>query len=259
MPNIFGITDDILVIGYDANGADHDAAVHKVLGRCKEVNLKLNKEKHHFRCISIPFFGQMILRRGVQPDQQKFKALRDMLAPNNKKELQAFLGIINYLGKFSPGTANVCDPLHKLTPSKMTWTWNASYQSLFNKAKLLIKSDMCMKFYDDTKPLYLETDASGVGLGAALLQTWEGTTCQKDMVPDNTILHPIAFASKSLTGAEHRYSNIKREALDILHGLKKFHHYCFAKEVHIVTDHKPLIAIFKKRLQCYHKAYSIFY
>ena len=86
---------------------------------------------------------------------------------------------------------------------------------------------MCMKFYDDTKPLYLKTDASGVGLGAALLQTWEGATCQKDMVPDNTILHPIAFASKSLMDAECRYSNIEREALGILHGLEKFHHYCF--------------------------------
>ena len=58
---------------------------------------------------------------------------------------------------------------------------------------------MCMKFYDDTKLLYLETDASGVGLGAALLQKCEGTICQKDTVCDNTILHPIAFASKSLT------------------------------------------------------------
>ena len=57
-----------------------------------------------------------------------------------------------------------------------------------------------MKFHDGTKPLYLETDTSRVDLGASLLQTWEGTTCQKDMVPDNTILHPIAFASKSLMG-----------------------------------------------------------
>ena len=91
-----------------------------------------------------------------------------MPAPNSKKELQAFLGIINYLRRFSPGTANVCDPLCKLTSSKVTWTWNLSYQALFNKAKLLIKVDMCMKFYDDTKLLYLETDVSGVGLGAAL-------------------------------------------------------------------------------------------
>ena len=101
---------------------------------------------------------------------------------NNKKELQVFLGIINYVGNFSPGTADVHDPLHKLTSSKAIWTWNASYQTLFNKAKLLIKFNMCMKFYDDTKPLYLEKDASRVGLGAALLQMHEGTTCHKDTV-----------------------------------------------------------------------------
>ena len=145
----------------------------------------------------------------------------DMPPPNNKIELQAFLGIINYLSKFSPGTTEVCDPLPNLTSGKATWTWNASYQSLFNKAKLLMKSNLCKKFYKDTKPLYLETNASRVELGAALLLTQEGTTCQKDMVPDNTILHSIAFASKSLMGAEHRYSNIEREALDTLHGLKK--------------------------------------
>ena len=139
-----------MVIGYDVNGADHVAAVHKVLQRC-EVNL--NKEKCHFRCTSIPFFGEVILRKGVQPDPQKLKALTDMPVPNNKKELQAFLCIINYLGTFSPGTADVCDPLHKLTSSKVIWTWNASYQALFNKAKSLIKPDMCMKFYDDTKLL----------------------------------------------------------------------------------------------------------
>ena len=108
VPNVFGIADDILIIGYDKNGADQDAAIHKVLQRCKEV--KLNKEKCHFRCTSIPFCVEVILRKGVQPDPQKIKALTDMLVPNNKKELQAFLGIINYLGKFSSGAADVCDP-----------------------------------------------------------------------------------------------------------------------------------------------------
>ena len=169
-----------------------------------------------------------------------------MPAPKNKKELQAFLGIINYLGKFSPGTSEVCKPLRKLMSSKTTWTWNASYQQLFDKAKSLIKVEVCMKFYDDTKPLYLETDASGIGLRAALLQFWDNTDCQKGMAPDNTILHPIAFASKSLTGAKQRYSNIKHEALGILHDLEKFHHYCFGREVLVITDHKPLVSTFKK-------------
>ena len=111
MPNVFGIADDILVIGYNEDGEDHDEAVHKVLGQCKEVNIKLNKAKCHFRCISTLFFGEVISRDGVQPDPQKIKVLMDMPAPKNKKELQAFLGIINYLGKFSPDIADVCDPL----------------------------------------------------------------------------------------------------------------------------------------------------
>ena len=209
IPNVFGIADDILVIGYDKDGADLDEAVYNVLRQCQDVNLKLNKDKCHFRCASIPFFCKVVPREGVQPDPLKVKALTEMLVPKNKRELQAFLGIINYLGKFSTGTVEVCKPPQKLTSSTTMWMWNASYQQLFGKAKYLIKVEACMKFYDDTKPLYLETDASGVCMGAALLQLCDNTICQKGMALDNTILWPIAFASKSLTGAEQRYSNIE--------------------------------------------------
>ena len=107
MPNVFGIADDILVIGYDKNGADHNKAVYSVLRQCQDVNLKLNKERCNFRCTSILFFGKVVSREGIHPDLQKVRALTKMPVPKNKKELQAFLGIINYLGKFSPGTAEV--------------------------------------------------------------------------------------------------------------------------------------------------------
>ena len=111
MVNVFGIADDILVIGYDKDRKDHDEAVYNVLRWCREVNLKLNKDNCHFRCMSILFFGKVVSREGIQPDPQKIKALTDMLGPNNKRELQAFLAIINYLGMFSPVMAEVCDPL----------------------------------------------------------------------------------------------------------------------------------------------------
>ena len=111
-----------------------------------------------------------------------------------------------------------------------------------------------MKFYNIIQPHYLETGAFGIGLGAALLQMHEGTACHKDEAPDNTTHCPIAFASKSLTGAECWYSKLEREALGIIHGLEKFHHYCFAREVLTISNHKPLVAIFKKDvailLQC---------
>ena len=120
-----------------------------------------------------------------------------------------------------------------------------------------------MKFYDETKPLYLEMDVSRIGLGATLLLTRDGTTCPKDTAPDNTILRPITFASKSPTSAKQIYSKIEREALGILHGLEKFHHYCFAREVSIITSHKCLVAILKKdvatmsqRIQCILSGYT---
>ena len=254
MLNVFEIADIILVIGYHKDGTDHDKAVYNVLRWCQDVNLKLNKDNYHFKCMSIPFLGEVVSREGNQPDPQKIRALTEMPAPKNKKELQAFLGIINYLGQFFPDTLEVCEPLRKRMSSKMTWTWNASYQQLFQKAKLLIKAEMCIKFYDDTKLLYLETDASGIVLRAALVQCRDNMACQKGTAPDNTILCTIAFASKSLTGAQQRYSNIEHEALCILHGLEKFHHYCFGREVLVITNHKLLVSMFKKDvatlLQC---------
>ena len=246
MPNVFRIADDILVIGYNNDGMDHNETVYDVLKQCRDVNLKLNKDKCHFRCTSIPFFGEIVSRDDIQPDHRKVKALTKILPPNNKKELQTFLGIINYLGKFSPDMARVCEPLRKLTSCKSAWNWNESYQQTYNKAKSNIKKDMCMKFYNENKELFLETDASGVGLRAALLQLRDNTTWQQGTAPDNTMLWPIAFASKSLTGAESGYSNIECKALGIIHGLEKFHHYCFGRNVIIITNHKPLVAIFKK-------------
>ena len=83
-----------------------------------------------------------------------------------------------------------------------------------------------MEFYDNSKPLYLETDVSGISLGAVPLQLDDNTVCQKGVAPQNITLCPIVFTSKSLTGVEWRYSNIEQEVLGNLHGLEKFHHYC---------------------------------
>ena len=57
---------------------------------------------------------------------------------------------------------------------------------------------------------------------------------------------PITFANKGLSNDDWWYRNIEVEALGILHGLEKFQSYCFAHEVHVISDHKPLVAIIGK-------------
>ena len=66
LPNVFGITDDVLVVDYDNDSKDHDEMLQQVLQICGHVNLKLNKDQCHFRCTSVPFFGEVISRCGVQ-------------------------------------------------------------------------------------------------------------------------------------------------------------------------------------------------
>ena len=85
---------------------DHEETVQGVLQRCRQVNLKLNKDECHFRCTSVSFFGEVILQNGVKPDLPEDQG-PDGDASKNKKEHQAFLGIINYLGKFSPSTTSM--------------------------------------------------------------------------------------------------------------------------------------------------------
>ena len=117
----------------------------------RKVNLKLNKDKCHSRCMSVPFFGEIISRKAVKSDPQKLKALTKMPPVKTKKRLQASLRIINYLSKFSPSTTSICETLRQLSSHKTEWTLNATYQKLFDMTKSIIKEDACMKFYNETR------------------------------------------------------------------------------------------------------------
>ena len=117
------------------------------------------------------------------------------------------------MNKFSPTAAKAYEPLSKFTLVKADWSWKGMYQDLYDKVKKLITKDACMKFYNVLKPLYLEMDASGIGLGAGLFQVREGMNCGHEKVQDNVTLFRIVFASKSLTSMDCWYSNIEQETL----------------------------------------------
>ena len=103
-----------------------------------------------------------------------------------------------------------------------------------------------MTFYNEKEQLYLEQDVLGVGLAASLLQVRDGMQFTRNEAPDSVALWPKAFASKSITSAGTHCSNIEIEFIGIHHGLENFQHYCFTHEVSMMTDHKVVVAIFKK-------------
>ena len=178
VPNVFGIADNILVVWNDVNGKDHDETLQRVLQICRQVNLKVNKDKCYSGVHQSHFWGNHILTYSETRSTEAEGTHGD--APSKKPQKSpSSIPWNNYLGKFSPSTANICEPLPKPTSSKTLGKRNVSYQILIDKAKSLIKDDVCMKFYNETQPCTLQTNASGIGLRAALSQTRDGTNAQE--------------------------------------------------------------------------------
>ena len=123
------------------------------------------------------------------------------------KQLQSFLGLVNYIQPFLPGIASKTTFLWEQISQ---WDWNPSTYNSFQKLKQWICNTLpkaTLAYYDRDQPLTIHTDASEYGLGAALLQNNKS----------------IAFTSKTLTNVETCYANIERECLSAVFGLERFH------------------------------------
>ena len=246
---VVNIADDILVFGKDA--AEHDRNLLALLDKCREVNLTLNPKKLKFKCQSVPFFGNVVTNKGIRPDPSKVQAIKDWPVPNCLKDLQSFLGAVNFLSKFIPKLSKLRLPLQGLCKKDVDFMWSETHQEAFNTIKDAICEDALLSYYDKDKPIFIEVDASRQGLGAVLLQ---GDISHADVSICNQTdgnylllresLKPIGYASKSLSEAEKRYSNIERELLGVVWAIYHFHHYTFANKIYLISDHKPLHPLF---------------
>ena len=161
-----------------------------------------------------------------------------MKCQKQKKHVKSIIGLVNYYSKFVPNIASTLVPLHNLTakgmPDKVLW--NEQCQSAIEQIKEQISSHPILLLPDLKKPFFVQTDASGVGLGAVLLQEQDG------------LLYPCLYASKKLLDRETRYSVIERECLAIVWALQKFARYLLGRRFVLQTDHRPLQFLNSSRL-----------
>ncbi|KAK3744137.1 hypothetical protein QZH41_006175 [Actinostola sp. cb2023] len=225
------IVDDILIWGRDEK--EHNDRLAKVLKRARAINLKLNKEKSKILRDELSYIGYIITAEGVKPNPDKVKGIAEMKVPTDIKELQRFMGMVNYLGKFLPNLSNSTQALRELLQKETAWHWDERHDHhAFQDIKVKVTDPHILKYYDVNKPVTVSVDASSYGLGACLLQ--EG--------------HPISYASRSLNDAEKNYAQIEKELLAVVYGCTKYHQYIYGKQVEVETDHKPLEYLFKKPL-----------
>ena len=229
IPGVKNISDDIVVHGKDQ--VEHDQRLHTVLHRLRQVDAKLNKNKCKLSQASVTFYGHIFSSKGVRADPQKIEAITSASPPTNVSELRSFLGMAQYVARFMPNFATVTTPLRQLTRQDAPWQWEESHTEAFNKLKQALSSAQTMTYFDPHKDSDLMVDASPTGLGAILTQ-------------DGKI---VSYASKALTDVERRYSQTEREMLATVWGTEHFHLYLYGSAFTILTDHKPLIGIFKSQ------------
>ena len=143
------------------------------------------------------------------PDDSKIAAIKKMPAPENKTELQCFLGMLNYLNKFIENYSEKTAPLRELLRNDNLWSWKKPQEEAFEKLKEEITNPPVLQYFDPAKKVKLTVDASKSGLGAACLQ--------EEM--------PVAYSSRASTDTECRYAQIEKELLAAVYACRKFRDY----------------------------------
>ena len=224
------ITDDIIV--YGKTPELHDQALKDTLQKLKLNGLTLNRAKCLFDQSRIEFFGYVLSAEGISPDPAKVQALREAGRPSNAEEVRSFLGMANYSARFIKNFSTIAAPLRELTRSKVEWRWRKREQEAFMKIKNSLLDSATLAYYEVGADTEVVVDASPVGLGAVLTQK------KRDGH------RPVTYISRSLSPVEQRYSQTEREALAIHWACERLRMYLAGAQFKVVTDHKPLEAIF---------------
>ncbi|XP_043224264.1 uncharacterized protein K02A2.6-like [Amphibalanus amphitrite] len=222
--------DDILVASSSVE--EHRRDLSQVMERLEKYNIHLNGAKCEMFKTELDYLGHRITADGIHPTEEKIQAIRNMKRPDDVKELQSMLGIINFYRRFLPNLSTQLQPLNQLLQKEARWNWTPACEKVFQQLKSALSEDDVLVHYDEEKPIKLSCDASSYGLGAVISH-----------VMSDGSERPIAFASRTMTSTERNYAQVEREGLSIMFGLKKFHQYLYGRLFTLVTDHQALTSL----------------
>lgn len=221
--------DDILI--YSKSEELHKEHLTKALETLQHHRLFLNWKKCEFGQERLSYLGHEVSSQGVAAEKDKVQAMLDWPSPKNIKALRGFLGLTGYYRKFVKNYANIAAPLTAQL-KKDRYGWNHEAEEAFNRLKIAMTQVPVLAMPDFTKPFMVETDASGFGLGAVLMQ-------------EN---RPVAYFSQTL-GSQARLKSIyEKELMAIVKAVLKWRPYLIGRRFVVRTDQLSLKFILEQRV-----------
>ena len=222
--------DDILV--FSPTLEQHLIHLQAVIKRISAAGLKLKPSKCRFVRSEVEYLGHLITPEGLKPNSKLVEAVKEFPRPSDVSGVRRFLGLASYYRRFIQNFARIALPLRELTRKNVTYQWTPACESAMGELKTRLTTAPVLAYPSFGQPYTVETDASISGLGAVLSQTQA----------DNK-LHPVAYASRSLSSAERNYSVTELETLAVVWALTRFHSYLYGQSVTVITDHAAIRAV----------------
>ncbi|KAG1606416.1 hypothetical protein G6F46_013023 [Rhizopus delemar] len=220
LPYVKCFVDDICIFSSSIHA--HFLHVKKVLQILTDANLKINFEKTYLAKSAVYLLGYSISASGKQIDARKLTNIFDWPRPTTQKQVQSFLGFVNYFRQHTPNAALLMAPLDALRchdeKVKGPFEWTKEHQMHFDSIKHILSSELMLSHPDLSKPFCIATDSSDYSTGCCLYQEFEVTKPNGEI---SKIKRYIGFMSRSLSRSEKRYSVTMRELLGVCHSCSR--------------------------------------
>jgi hypothetical protein len=214
--------DDILV--YSKSLDEHIDHLHCVLAVLRKEKLYANLKKCSFCLDKVVFLGYVVSAKGIAVDEEKVKAIKEWPTPKSITEVRSFHGLASFYRRFVKDFSTLAAPLTEIVKKSVGFKWGSEQDRAFIEIKERLCGAPLLALPDFSKTFEIECDASGIGIGAVLMQE----------------KRPIAYFSEKLNGAALNYPTYDKELYALVRALETWQHYLWPKEFVIHTDHESL-------------------
>jgi hypothetical protein len=221
--------DDIFI--YSDTIEQHEDDLEYVLTCLRREELYIAKHKFDVYSERMDCLGHVIDEKGLHADLDKMARIRDWHSPRSFKEVEQFLGLVQYLQNFMPDVSAYTSPLSGMCANGRPFVWRSFHEKCLESIKAIACRAPILRPINPKLdlPIWVIADASTSGIGAYLGQGKDWETC-----------HPAGFMSKKFTIAQRSYFTYEQETLALLEALLKWEDKLLGCPINLVTDHKSL-------------------